>query len=446
MTPRVRVVVLNYNGGELTLRCLKHLQELDWPQDRLQVVVVDNASSDGSPDRIRELFPETKLIISRENLGFVGNNLGLRNLDEIDYVALLNNDAFVEPDWLVGLVAAIETDSKIGAVNSKIVFAPSFREVTLTVPTFTPGATDPRELGVRVSGVTVRGEDAWRHSQFAEGFYGFEHGAEDEATFRWTSRLAKLRVPVDGKEPEGSCGIRVAAEKKKSLRVRSAEMEESFEVGSEPEWIEIPLRGKPFDVINNVGSMLMADGFGADRGFLERDRGQYEEPAEVFAWCGCSVLFRKEYLEDVGLLDEKLYLYYEDFDLSWRGRARGWRYLYSPTSVVRHVHAATSVEWSPLFHHYVDRNRLVVMMKNAPIGFASKVVFGYVLTLASTIRRDVIGAMLRGRRPATMMLRRRLKAFSAFLALLPHALRARRAKRRSHRVTDDELMAWRVAR
>ncbi len=86
-----------------------------------------------------------------------------------------------------------------------------------------------------------------------------------------------------------------------------------------------------FDVINNVGSNLYRYGFGGDRGFLERDIGQYEEPAEVFAWCGGAVLLRREYLDDVGMFDEELFLYYEDTDLSWRGRLRGWRYQYVPS-------------------------------------------------------------------------------------------------------------------
>ena len=101
-------------------------------------------------------------------------------------------------------------------------------------------------------------------------------------------------------------------------------------------------------------------GYGGDRGFLEADRGQYDKPADVFAWCGCSVLLRPRYLAEVGLLDERLFLYYEDIDLSWRGRAQGWRYRYVPESVVRHAHTATSVEGSELFQYYVERNRLLV--------------------------------------------------------------------------------------
>src|SRR4029079_1900891 len=105
-------------------------------------------------------------------------------------------------------------------------------------------------------------------------------------------------------------------------------------------WVEVALQGPPVDVINNVGSALYPHAFGGDRGFLEADGGQYDEPADVFAWCGGAVLLRRAYLDDVGLFDERLFLYYEDTDLSWRGRLRGWGYRSGPSSVVRHRHAA----------------------------------------------------------------------------------------------------------
>jgi GT2 family glycosyltransferase len=88
----------------------------------------------------------------------------------------------------------------------------------------------------------------------------------------------------------------------------------------------ILLRGRPFDVINNVGIVLTSEGYGADRGYLERDHGQFENPEYVFAWSGGAVLFASSYLRDAGLFDEELFLYYEDVDLAWRGRERGWQY------------------------------------------------------------------------------------------------------------------------
>src|SRR5205085_2196003 len=78
-----------------------------------------------------------------------------------------------------------------------------------------------------------------------------------------------------------------------------------------------------------------------------------------------SVLFRREMLEDVGLLDERFFMYCEDLDLAWRAHRRGWRFRYTPRSVVHHVHCGTSGEWSPFFLYYVERNGVFVNLKNA---------------------------------------------------------------------------------
>jgi GT2 family glycosyltransferase len=191
-----------------------------------------------------------------------------------------------------------------------------------------------------------------------------------------------------------------------------------------------------------VGSILVPDGFGADRGFLEIDCGQYEHVREVFAWSGTSVLLRRAYLEDAGLLDARLFMYYEDLDLSWRGRALGWRIAYAPGSVVRHLHAATSVEGSALFQHYVERNRLIVHVKNAPARYAAHVALKSLRETALYVRRDVVRPLIERRRPTTLFVRRRLRAFAGFLFQLPRAITARRRLRRRQQVPDDELLGW----
>ena len=120
--------------------------------------------------------------------------------DDVDYVALVNNDAFVDPGWLGPLVDALEADEGLGAACPRILFAPRFLDLTLTSPTFRPGTGDGRELGVRLSGIEADGEDLWRDAQRVDGFWGQEHGSGEEARFEWTGERAVVRVPV----PEGS--------------------------------------------------------------------------------------------------------------------------------------------------------------------------------------------------------------------------------------------------
>ncbi|MGH9148987.1 MAG: glycosyltransferase, partial [Acidimicrobiales bacterium] len=152
--PFVRMVVVSYGDPRPTLRCLDHLDALDWPAHRREVVVVDNGPGDGLA---RLLVPPgragTRLLRSPANLGFGGGcNLALADLSGVDYVALVNNDAFVEPGWLRPLVAALDADPGLGAANGKVVFAPVFADVVVESPAFRPPRPDRRRLGVQVSG------------------------------------------------------------------------------------------------------------------------------------------------------------------------------------------------------------------------------------------------------------------------------------------------------
>jgi GT2 family glycosyltransferase len=447
--PRVRLVVLNFNGGDLVVRCLDHLKGLDWPADRLEIVVVDNASADGSDRVIAEQFPDVRLIRNPRNTGFPANNLALRDLDGVDYVGLVNPDSFVEPGWLAPLVDALDADAGLGAVSARMLFADRFVEVEVLSPTFVPGAADRRALGVQVSGTRVAGKDRWRDTHLSEGTWGIEHDRQG-GTFEWTHARAVVRVPVPDGAADGAgdpaVELRLAAETAKDVRLRSGGTEVTVSVAAEPRWVTIPAGGEPIDVVNNVGSVVLVDGSGADRGYLERDQGQYDEPADVFAWCGGSVLFRPDYLADVGLFDERFFLYYEDTDMSWRGAARGWRYRYVPGAVVRHVHAASSGEGTPIFQHYVERNRLLMLTKNAPAGFAARAVWRFVLVTLSYTRRDIVRPVLGLHRPNVEQVRRRVGSLVGFLRLAPAVLAERRRLRRAATVDDDQLMARLVTR
>src|SRR5581483_12472754 len=95
----------------------------------------------------------------------------------------------------------------------------------------------------------------------------------------------------------------------------------------------------------------------------EPEAGRYQAREEVFGFCGAAALLRRAALEDVGAFEESFFMYYEDLDLSWRMRLRGWRILYEPGAVVEHAHAASTGEWSPFFTFHVDRNRVLTLLR-----------------------------------------------------------------------------------
>jgi GT2 family glycosyltransferase len=415
--PRVRVVVLNYNGGDLTLECLRRLRATAWPPGQVTIVLVDNASTDDVVATTRGEMQDVQIITSDRNLGFAGGcNLALRDLDDVDYVALVNSDVLVEPGWLAPLARAFGRNPTLGAACPKIVFAPRFREVELRSSTHTPGRGDQRRLGVQVSGARVAGSDVWRDTQLHEGFWGPEPGPEPGSTSQWTASRAVLRVPDTDSGGTDAGELRLAAGEPTTVTVVSGRREEQLTVGTQAAWHTVPLAGRPYDVINNVGNVLTGDGYGADRGYLERDHGQYQAPEYVFAWSGAAVLLAAGYLADVGLFDEDLFLYYEDLELAWRGRERGWRYKYVPDSVVRHVHSASTVEGSPLFDYYNERNRLLTLTRHADRRTTAKALARYLLVTASYTRRDVVSPILRGQAPRMRVPLRRLRALAAYAA------------------------------
>lgn len=122
-SPLVFIIVLNWNGKDDTLECLRSLQKLDYPN--FETVVVDNGSTDGSEEVIRSSFPSVRVIQTGRNLGYAGgNNVGIRFAlsHGADYVWLLNNDTTVDSKALTALVETAEADPAIAFVGSKIYF------------------------------------------------------------------------------------------------------------------------------------------------------------------------------------------------------------------------------------------------------------------------------------------------------------------------------------
>jgi len=425
--PKVRVVVVSYGARELTLACLRSLFASRWPTDRLEVVLVDNASPDSLVAAVRDELPAVRVIANSQNVGFAaGANLGLRDRTGIDYLALVNNDATVEPGWLWPLVGALETDRRLGAAAPKILLASSFTPLLVRAPTSRRGRGDRRELGVRFSGVRVDGRDMLARTKVRRGTWGPEPAGE------WTGPEAELLIPVPASGING-CELRLDTERPARVTTLSGPAGVELDVDRTPSWFSVPLDTAATDIINNTGSELTADDFGIDRGYLDPDDGRFDATEGIFAWCGGAVLLRREYVDDVGLFDERLFLYYEDLELAWRGQARGWRYAYVPTSVVRHVHAATSVEAAPRTRVLIESNRLLVLSRHAGWVRAARALLRFVLVTGSYARRDVVSPMLHGRRPVVHTVALRVQALARYLAKLPWFLPRRARSSAGHR-------------
>lgn len=183
-------------------------------------------------------------------------------------------------------------------------------------------------------------------------------------------------------------------------------------------WSARVLLAEPVDGVrrvNSTGLVVYRDGNGADRDWLSPADGP--APAEeVFGFCGAAALLRTSAVRAVGGFDEKYFMYYEDTDLSWRLRLGGWQVRYCHEAVVHHEHGASSHIGSPSFRFYNERNRLVTLVKDAPWSVALPVLARHPLMSVTRLVR---------RAPHRDIGRVRLRAYAAFLALLPHAVRER---------------------
>ena len=121
--PLVSVVVLNYNGKHLLKDCIAYLYKTIYPKEKLQIIVVDNASTDDSIEFVKTEYPKVNIVKSEKNIGVVANNLGVNfalKKSKVEYVVLLNNDVIVHKSWLKELIEIAESDTTIGACGPTI--------------------------------------------------------------------------------------------------------------------------------------------------------------------------------------------------------------------------------------------------------------------------------------------------------------------------------------
>ena len=273
---------------------------------------------------------------THQNDGFPANNLALRYLAGVQCVGLINNDAFVPKRGLLRrLVDALDADSKAsGAASPLMVFERQFVDIELDDPARRRWVgVIPALLGVRIKRASrVDGIDVWRNAQISEGGYG-----NGDVCFPRALRMDDGSGGGSGARPVRNADLPTTVQ----LRVSSvgAEAGDRHPAGPpRPSWVTVIFENETIRCGSRWGSTARRTTSSTTSGRScsttapaptgdGRPRGpsEFDEPAEVFARCGGAVLLRPAYLADVGLFDERFFLYYEDTDLSWRGRGRGWR-------------------------------------------------------------------------------------------------------------------------
>ncbi len=250
--PRVSVVIVSYNGLELLKTCLPSVVASNYPN--LEIILADNASTDGSADWVAARFPTVIIVRHPENWAFCrGNNVAAR-IASGRYLVLLNNDVEVSCRWLEPLVDRMESECDIAAIQPKML--------------------------------------------------------------QYTDRTQ-------------------------------------------------------FEYAGGAGGHLDRYGFPFTRGrilfHMEKDHGQYDSTSDVFWATGAAILIRKNLYDQLGGLDERLWMHMEEIDLCWRLRRHGYRIVAEPSSRVFHIGGASLPAYSPQKAYLNYRNSLLVLYKNTPI-------------------------------------------------------------------------------
>jgi GT2 family glycosyltransferase len=251
MSPRIAIVILNWNGKKFLERFLPSV--IKYSHDSAEVIIADNASSDDSIDYLKSAFPEIRIIQNNENGGFSkGYNDALAQVDA-DYFVLLNSDIEVTPNWIEPVIKLMESDLKIAACQPKLI---SYYE-----------------------------REKFEYAGAAGGF------------------IDKYGYPF--------------------------------------------CRGRLFQSI-------------------EKDKGQYDDVAEVFWATGACMFVRAEVYRKLGGLDNRFFAHMEEIDFCWRAKNEGYKIMYCPHSVVYHVGGGTLPKKSSKKTYLNMRNNNVMLFKNLP--------------------------------------------------------------------------------
>ena len=248
-TPLICTVILNTNRKDDTLACLESLENNTYPNHR--IIVLDNASTDGSVAAIAGAYPQVEIISLQDNKGYAGNNnVGIiaAVAQGADWVFVLNEDTILAPDCLEKMISVAMDEPQCGIVGPLV--------------------------------------------------YHFD-------------------------EPE---------------------------------------------VIQSAGGSLGPLWQSKHEGQNEPDRGQYPAPRRVEWISGCAILVRKEVIDQVGMLDERFFYYWEETEWCLRARRGGWNIFLVPTAKLWHKGVQRDYKPNPNVTYYNTRNRLLMMAKHsAPI-------------------------------------------------------------------------------
>ena len=200
-SPFVSIVVINYNGGQYVLNCIQSLLQTTY--SHYKVSVLDNASQDSSADDIRNTFPDVEVIKLNTNVGYAGGVNYAMDLFHYEYIVILNNDIYVDHDWLRKLIATAEANPMAIMIGPRVLNTidgtTSFAGAYLTFPVI--GSNIIYANGQKYSGLLEPSYAAGalfmlrRHEALLIGSFDSDYFLNwEEIDFAWRAWLCGYRV------------------------------------------------------------------------------------------------------------------------------------------------------------------------------------------------------------------------------------------------------------
>lgn len=126
---KLSIVIVSWNAKKYLMECLQSLTN-EIGNYNAEIIVVDNGSSDGSPELVKEMYPKVYLIINKENLGFAkANNIGIKH-SKGQYVFLINSDVYVQNGCISKMVDYMDSHHKVGVLGPRVIYPSGEKQIT----------------------------------------------------------------------------------------------------------------------------------------------------------------------------------------------------------------------------------------------------------------------------------------------------------------------------
>ncbi|HZP23647.1 MAG TPA: glycosyltransferase [Terriglobales bacterium] len=329
----VSITIVTWNSARYLNECVAALATQECRD--VEVIVVDNASADGTREILGRVDPSWRVIYNAENVGFAAGQNQAICVSRGEWVLCLNPDVVLGADFVSQLVRAGEAHSEAGWLCGKLLrWDPTAR----VEQAFRPASPAGNEVGREMRSTTSSPEEKLGNgaARGPEGpLYRNLSGTPESAPLPSTAVSPRQRQSPDS----------------------------AAEIGSDP---------RRTNIIDSTGIYFTRNMRHLDRGAEEVDRGQYDRMQYVFGASGAAAMFRRSFIEDVSVegefFDEEFFAFREDGDLAWRAQVMGWKCLYVPAAVAWHVRRVTPERRRDLplvINWHSAKNRFLMRGKNA---------------------------------------------------------------------------------